>query len=536
MAWPSIRTFLGIPDHLTGRDVVIALVDGTFAGHPDISDGSARRSRRVLAGQVGAEPEAVGPVVEPWPAGAHGLWGAAAAGGTGAATGGAYAGAAPEADLLLVAGYLEGVELTDHERQLVALRWLRDNWRRYEVRGVVTAIAGEYGSALLPWQSEPLRVACEELCAEGLLVVAGTGNTPDGGARITQAAAPSVLAVGGVVVPASGRWQAAAAYHGCRGTTFEGKRKPEVLAPADNLVLPYLGSEDPDVPPGYLCMDGGTSAAGPIILGAAACLWQAHPEWSATRVRQALIAPARRWPAWRALRAGLVDVEASVWWRAEPGTPAWPPYARYVSWRRGAAPARIAAAADAAVEALLSFLPDQVTDEVALACVKLLGSGSPVLTAAALCVLAARPEHISVELLAPHLADANVYVRAAALRAVRAAPHVWEALTPGVGRRLSDTDPDVSQAAAHLAGEMRAVELVPALVESLAEDIGRRRPACLVARTRALERLTGEAFPPQPEWRAGEPLFDDRWWLAREGVAASWREWLATGGRGFAMR
>jgi len=210
------------------------------------------------------------------------------------------------------------------------------------------------------------------------------------------------------------------------------------------------------------------------------------------------------------------------------------PYGRYVAWRDRGASARIAAArADetgGGVEALLSFLPDQVTDGVAAACAELVGRGSPWLRAAALCVLAARPEHVRAELLAPHLADANAHVRAAALQAVRRAPQVWELLTPHVGRRLADVNPDVCQAAAALAREMRATGLVPALIDGLAEDVRRRRPACFAARTRALEHLTGEVFRPQPEWRVGEPIFDDGWWLGRECVAASWGAWLAAGG------
>jgi hypothetical protein len=93
--------------------------------------------------------------------------------------------------------------------------------------------------------------------------------------------------------------------------------------------------------------------------------------------------------------------------------------------------------------------------------------------------------------------------------------------------RLADTNPDVCQAAAELAGEMRAVQLVEGLVEGLARDVGRRWPSCFAARTTALERLTGQAFAVDLEWRPGEPIFDDRWWLARERVAASWRAWLA---------
>ncbi len=535
MAWPSIRAFLGIPEHLTGRGVSIAVVDGTFSGHPDISDGAARRSRVVLTGQAGARAEPVRPTLGPWPAGAHGLWAAASAGGSGAACRGAYQGAAPEADLLLLAGYQEGLVLTPQQRQLEALRWLRDHWRQYQVRGVQSAIRGATGSGLLPWQTEPLRIACEQLWDEGLLVVVSSGNNPDCVARIAQAAAPSALTVGGVVVQSSAVWRDAVAYHGCRGTTFEQKWTPDVLAPADNLVLPFLEEDagtDDDAPSGYLRMDGGTSCAGPIALGAAACVWQAHPDWSALQVRTALVRTARRQPGWSSLRAGLIDVESAAL-RPTDTTPVRTrtPYRRYVDWRDRSTATRIASARaddDAeAVEALLSFLPDQVNAEVAAASAGLLQRSSPRLKTAALCVLAAQPDHVSAELLRPHLADANLHVRAAALGAVRAAPHVWDPLLPLVRRVLSDTSPDLCQAAAELAEDMGAVLLVEALVDGLEEDVRRRWPTCFNARTRALERLTGTAFRPRYEWRVGQTVFDDRWWLAHEGTVANWRAWLA---------
>jgi hypothetical protein len=534
MAWPSIRAFLGIPERLTGRGVTIAVVDGTFAGHPDISDGAARRSHIVLTGQTGARPEPTQPTLGPWPAGAHGLWTAAAAGGSGAASGGAYQGAAPEADLLLTAGYLEGRDVTLHQRQLDTLRWLRDHWRHHQVRAVQTAIRGSTGSGLLPWQTEPLRIACEQLWDEGLLVVVSSGNNPDCVARIAEAAAPSALTVGGVVVQPSGVWRDAIAYHGCRGTTFEQKWTPDVLAPAENLVLPFLEEADADerTPSGYLRMDGGTSCAGPIVLGAAACVWQAHSDWSALQVRTALVRTARRQPGWSALRAGLIDVEAAARWPADPTpTRTRTPYRRYIDWRDRASATRIAAARasdDAeAVEALLSFLPDQVSDEVAAASAGLLQRGSPWMRTAALCVLAAQTDHVSAELLRPHLADTNVHVRAAALGAVRAAPHVRDPLLPQVRRMLTDTSPDLCQAAAELAEDMGAVQLVDALVDGLEVDVRRRWPTCFNARTRALEHITGTAFRPRHEWRTGQPVFDDRWWLAHEGVAANWRAWQA---------
>jgi serine protease AprX len=348
-----------------------------------------------------------------------------------------------------------------------------------------------------------------------------------------------------VVVPAEGSGHDAGPYHGCRGTTFEGKWTPEVLAPAENLVLPFLpgeyleqhvGAGVDDVPPGYARTEG-TSHAGPIILGAAACLWQAHPDWTALQVRRALVATARRQPGWRSLRAGLVDVEAAARWPTDPApTSTRTPYQRYADWRGHSASTRISAAraddGSEAVEALLSFLPDQVTDEVGAACADLLRQGSPWRTAAALCALAARPDHIDAEVLRPHMLDANVHVRAAALHAVRAAPQVWGPLATDVARRLADPDPDVCQAAAALAADVQDTRLLEPLVDGLAEDVRRRWLSCFAARITALERLTGVAFRPEPDWRFGECPYEEHSWRARAGVAASWRLWLSLPDRG----
>jgi Subtilase family len=530
MASPSIRAFLGIPDRLTGRGVGIAVIDGTFTSHLDISDGYLRRSLLVQVGRADAEPEAVRPTLEDWPAGAHGL-GAAAAGGSGSTSAGVYEGAAPEADLWLLAGYVPGEELTNQQRQLRALHWLRDHWRQHGIRGAATAVAGPAGSALLPWQADPLRLACEELWSDGLLVVAATGNQPDSVARIAQAAAPSVLAVGGVRIPSGGEWRQAAAYHGCRGTTFEGKWTPDLLAPAAGLVLPF-----PPHPEGEAPLEG-TSFAGPIVLGAAACVWQAHPNWSAARVKSALMGAVRRRPAWKDLGAGLVDVAAAAE-AAGPvpeDTPS--PYRRYLDWRSRPANARLSAVrfgdeTSSTVEALLSCLPDQVTGEIATILADTLPKRSSRWRTAALCALAARPDRLDADLLRLCLDDADRHVRAAALHAVRAAPHTWAVLLSDVGRRLTDTEPDVIQAAATLVAEMHATELVEALVGGLEEDVRRRRPSCFAARTTALERLTGVEFRPSREWRPVEPLFDRRWWRKRQGVAARWRRWLLSADEG----
>ena len=74
--------------------------------------------------------------------------------------------------------------------------------------------------------------------------MAGSGNTSDRTAGVTEPAAPSVLSVGGIVISPDGDLDRAEAFPGSRGTTFEGKWIPEILAPAENIVLPHGTDEE----------------------------------------------------------------------------------------------------------------------------------------------------------------------------------------------------------------------------------------------------------------------------------------------------
>ena len=105
-----------------------------------------------------------------------------------------------------------------------------------------------------------------------------------------------MLSVGGVAIPQDGGPHRARMYQGCRGTTFEGKWIPDILAPAENVVLPHRNDEEienhfyakiDDIPFRY-ARTSGTSFSGPALLGAAACLWQAHPGWTAREMKSAL--------------------------------------------------------------------------------------------------------------------------------------------------------------------------------------------------------------------------------------------------------
>ena len=236
--WPTLRDFLSVPDELTGKGVRIAVVDGDFPSHPDITTNEQRTTYKVMVMESEPQPKVFEAEPGPWKGGAHGLWAAASAAGSGAESQGLYRGIAPEADLFLVAEYFPGQSQDPEGRyaaHIKALEWVRDNWRKYEIRAVLSAKRCGIDSSLLPWQTEPIRILCEEIAAAGVLVMAGSGNTSDRTAGLTEPAAPSVLSVGGIVISPDGDLDRAEAFPGSRGTTFEGKWIPEILAPAENM-------------------------------------------------------------------------------------------------------------------------------------------------------------------------------------------------------------------------------------------------------------------------------------------------------------
>ena len=243
--WPSLRDFLQVPGELTGRNVRIAVVDGEFPNRPDISTNQRRMSYLVPGmSEPETRPQVFTAEPGPWKGGWHALCAAAAAGGSGAESGGFYTGVAPEADLFLVAMYSREPGWEGEKAHIKALEWVRANWRKYEIRGVLSARKSQVGSGVLPWQTDRRRILCEELAGEGLLVVSGSGNRPDETTAIAEASAPSVLSVGGVAIPPDGDPNRTRMYQGCRGTTFEGKWVPDILAPAENVVLPHRNDEE----------------------------------------------------------------------------------------------------------------------------------------------------------------------------------------------------------------------------------------------------------------------------------------------------
>ena len=541
--WPSLREFLRIPDELTGKDVRIAVIDGEFPKHPDICTNERRTSYLVPGmSEPDAPPEVFTAERGPWKGGWHALCAAAAAGGSGVESGGLYTGVAPEADLFLVARYPREPGWSEEEAQIRALEWVRANWRKYEIRGVLSAKRSQIGSGLLPWQTDRRRILCEELVDQGLLVVSGSGNRPDETTVIAEASSPSVLSVGGVAISPDGDLNRTGIYPGCRGTTFEGKWVPEILAPAQNVVLPHRNDEEiethyygmmDDLPARY-ARTNGTSFSGPALLGAAACVWQAHPDWTAGEMKSALISTSLKKSAWSKLRAGLVSITDAVAGgtpKADRG-PVKRPYENWSSWRQKSVEHRLdrfeSGNPDEVKEAILSFVGEDLPQRaISPICRQ---SKHPVadVRAAAVCALAGGPpSRVDSDYVLHALGDPSVRVRMAGVYLLLRRSDLWSKCGGSLADCFDDSSLDVRIESLVLARKMAHPEFSGGIAAGLEEDARMGRIANFAARTDALEAITGQQLPARPPFKFGQPSQGDPLKVARVYLACRWQDWLS---------
>ena len=542
--WPTLRDFLQVPAELTGKGVRIAVVDGKFPNHPDISTDSHRTTHIVSVMDSEPRPEVFHTQPEPWAGSSHALRAAAGAGGSGAASQGLYTGIAPEADLFLIAMYFPEHKSNPDKYlpAMKALEWVRDNWRKYEIRAVMAARAFRTDAGLLPWQMEPLRILCEELASEGVLVISGTGNVPDQTAIISQTASPSVLSVGGIIIPPSGDPSRSEIYQGCRGTTFEGKWVPEILAPAANIVLPDktdgeiahpLHAKMDNLPSGY-ARTNGTSFSGPILLGTAACLWQAHPNWTASKMKSALIASSRQEPQWSDLRAGLVSVRDALVIKETERTPesSITPYRNWLSWRSSPLEQRLvklnSTNPEEVKDTILSFLGDAIPLQAIEPIVEHLKHPIADVRTVALCALAAEPAQINTNYILGAFQDSSPNVRMAGVYLLQKCQNLWLDCKTSFCDLFNDASLDVRYQSLIQAAKMPYPDFTEPIAAGLEEDARMGRVANFGVRRDALEAITGQRFPLDSPPEPGKIPHSNSVRNARMDLARRWEDWLSS--------
>jgi subtilisin family serine protease len=267
---PQIGAPIAWSHGFTGAGVTVAVLDtGIDATHPD------------LAARVGptADFSGKGNVSD---GNGHGTHVASTIAGSGAASGGKYKGVAPDTTLAI------GKVISDDGFGTLDAIIAGMQWAATEAHAKVVNMS--LGSNAPTDGTDPMSVALNELTRDtGTLFVTAAGNNGADETVGSPAAADAALAVASVsksdvLSPFSSR--------GPRIT--DGAAKPDLSAPGEGIAaaqatgVPPLGEPVGDA---YQRLSG-TSMATPHVAGSAALLAQQHPDWSADRLKAALMSTA----------------------------------------------------------------------------------------------------------------------------------------------------------------------------------------------------------------------------------------------------
>ncbi|GGV88082.1 hypothetical protein GCM10015535_38590 [Streptomyces gelaticus] len=207
----------------------------------------------------------------------HGTHTASTVGGSGAASDGRKKGVAPGTSLLV------GKVLSDQGYGL-------DSWiiagMQWAVDQEADVVSMSLGSSAIGDCNDPLSQATQQLSQNNhTLFVVAAGNIGPGTETVSSpGCVPGVLTVGAVDRDDTTAWFSS------RGpVAVTHTLKPEIAAPGVDISAASAGGRGVYA---YRTMSG-TSMATPHVAGAAAIVRQAHPDWTAQQIKEALVSSAR---------------------------------------------------------------------------------------------------------------------------------------------------------------------------------------------------------------------------------------------------
>ena len=213
----------------TGKGVCMAFVDLGFYAHPDLM----RPARRIRSYVDVTRPEPVpNEFFTASPHAWHGTMTACCAAGSGFLSGGRYRGLAYESDVVLIKAGVDG-EIRAKNIALAIRAPLRHP--QLGIRVLNVSIGIEPDDPHIGDVADAVR----EVTRAGVVIVAAAGNTP-GVAPQMPAAAPEVIAVGGVDDNNTLDTLDDATWPSSHGPGVGGTQKPELIAPAVWLAAPVL--------------------------------------------------------------------------------------------------------------------------------------------------------------------------------------------------------------------------------------------------------------------------------------------------------
>ncbi|MFF5083251.1 S8 family serine peptidase [Actinoplanes sp. NPDC000266] len=272
----------------TGQGVDVAVLDtGVDTGHPD------------LAGRIAGTASFV-PGQEVTDRHGHGTHVASTIAGTGAASDGKERGVAPGAELH-IGKVLDDAGEGQDSWIIGGMEWAA---RTAKAKVISMSLGGGPSDG-----SDPLSVAVDQLSAEtGALFVIAAGNSgPDAQTVSAPGAADAALTVG-----ASDSRDRLAVFSSRGPRVEDNAPKPDITAPGVDI-LAARSQYAPEGEGSYQTMSG-TSMATPHVAGAAALLAAQHPDWTGTRLKDALMSTSKATP-WSPVEfggTGRLDAAAAV--------------------------------------------------------------------------------------------------------------------------------------------------------------------------------------------------------------------------------
>jgi subtilisin family serine protease len=264
-----------------GAGVPVAVLDtGIDANHPDLAGKVIEAQNFVPADQPGGD--------SPADRYGHGTHVASIIAGTGAKSGGKYAGVAPKASLF------NGKVLSDDGSGYDSWIIAGMEWAASKAKVVNMSLGGCCSDG-----TDPLAQALNEISRRtgALFVTAAGNNGPENLVVGTPAVADEALAV----AAASRDGAAKAVYSSMGPRRGDFAIKPEISAPGSDIIAASANNGDNVIcrsapwacdGNGYMRISG-TSMATPHVAAAAAILRQQHPDWTARQVRDALTSTAK---------------------------------------------------------------------------------------------------------------------------------------------------------------------------------------------------------------------------------------------------
>jgi serine protease AprX len=248
----------------------------------------------------------------------HGTHVASVVGGDGSDSGGQYIGVAPGVNIVNVK--VSNDNGSAMMKDVVAgLEWVLANKNTYNIRVVNLSLNSSVAES---YHTSPLNAAVEILWFNKIVVVASAGNQGNG-AIYPPANDPFIITVGATDDKGTTSiTDDAMASFSAFGTTMDGIKKPDLVAPGTNITARLvnqnmgLASAHPANKVGtqYFRMSG-TSMAAPIVSGAVALLLQDEPGLTPDQVKYRLMATANKsWSGYNSTKsgAGYLDVYAAV--------------------------------------------------------------------------------------------------------------------------------------------------------------------------------------------------------------------------------